>query len=224
VSNHKIVIKRTLSIAASLALAAGVGLAARVPAAQAMAPTQRTEAGVVNHTAKSINRYWAIRFAKYRLTYSAPRGIYFYHPGEWNTACGSTADQHNNSFYCPRDRNIYLEVRWNQRQINVYGDGAAAFIFAHEWGHHIQKLDGWWDYENGDNAQLELNADCEAGMYFRYGVGKGILSSHDYREARTWKYNNGGGDLSHGTGLQRLQWFDYGYQTGNLGACNAIFK
>ncbi len=221
---HTTLMKRTARILAIVPLAVCVGLVARVPAAHAMTPEQRTEQGVVKLETPSVNYYWSVKFGQYRLRYSAPRHVYYYDPGEGNTGCGSTTQYPNNSFYCAADHNIYLDLNWNQRELNAYGDGAAAFIYAHEWGHHIQYLDRWWAYEHGTNTRIELNADCEAGMYFRYGVRSGLMNAGDYQEARTWAYHHGGAPgSSHGTGLQRLQWFDYGYQTGSLPDCNRVF-
>ena len=208
---------------ASAIIVASTALSLGVATANAMTPAQITESGVVNSTWNSINYYWSQKLPSYGIKSYFRPGIYYYDPGSWNTGCGNTSAYPDNSFYCSGDHNIYLDYNWNQRQLNAYGDGAAAFIFAHEWGHHIQKVDGWWDYEKGSNARVELNADCLAGMYLRYGVSSGLLSSADYSEARNWAYNNAGADGSHGTGLLRTQWLDYGYSNGSLPACNAVF-
>ena len=74
-----------------------------------------------------------------------------------------------------------------------------------------------------DNARLELNADCLAGMYFRSGIANGILNSGDYTEAYNWAYYHAGVDGSHGTPQLRAAWFKYGYQTNSLTSCNGVF-
>ena len=142
IRNTKLV--RTILV---LAVAVVAAMSIGVAKAQALTPEQTTEKGVVNLTWNSINSYWAQKLPTYGINNYFDPGGYYYDPGSWTThGCGSTDDASNvnNSFYCPPDHNIYLDYNWNQSQINSYGDGAAAFILAHEWGHHIQSVDGWW--------------------------------------------------------------------------------
>lgn len=221
IRNTKLV--RTILV---LAVAVVAAMSIGVAKAQALTPEQTTEKGVVNLTWNSINSYWAQKLPTYGINNYFDPGGYYYDPGSWTThGCGSTDDASNvnNSFYCPPDHNIYLDYNWNQSQINSYGDGAAAFILAHEWGHHIQSVDGWWGHYGSDNARLELNADCLAGMYFRSGIANGILNSGDYTEAYNWAYYHAGVDGSHGTPQLRAAWFKYGYQTNSLTSCNGVF-
>lgn len=190
--------------------------------AKALNPSQTTVAGVVNKTLPDLNAVWWTVFRNAGWTHLwANTGVGLYNPGPYTNylgACGYPSL--GNAYYCPGDHSIYLDQTWVHTFLNRYGDGAVAMILAHEYGHHIAHLEG---YPAGLAA--ELNADCLAGIYFRWGVGVSrVLNYNDYLEARSLIWNVLGTDpVGHGTAQQRLAWFDYGYTAYDLGACNRAF-
>jgi len=91
-----------------------------------------------------------------------------------NTGCGfASAD--TGPFYCPRDTTAYLDVSFFDDLGRLGGSNgplAQEYATAHEYGHHIQNLEGTLglsDYKNPgqDSAAvaLELQADCYAGIW-----------------------------------------------------------
>jgi predicted metalloprotease len=86
-------------------------------------------------------------------------GLHFLHPNEpIQTACGSKTEQAS-ALYCPLDRTIYVSMSFVEQQNKSYGQYATQLILAHEYGHHIQALQGLPDR----GMYTELQADCLGG-------------------------------------------------------------
>jgi predicted metalloprotease len=94
------------------------------------------------------------------------------------SACGY-AGAVSGPFYCPRDRQVYLDLSFFdelQRRFGAPGDFAQAYVLAHEFGHHLQTVTGTEasvrqaqqaNPANGNalSVRLELQADCYAGVW-----------------------------------------------------------
>jgi predicted metalloprotease len=96
------------------------------------------------------------------------------------TQCG-TGQAAMGPFYCPLDRQIYLDLQFFQEldsRFGAPGDFAQAYVIAHEVGHHVQQLMGTAEQvrraqgQAGGRAEanrysvaLELQADCYAGVW-----------------------------------------------------------
>jgi predicted metalloprotease len=87
-----------------------------------------------------------------------PPRIRFLQEKAIDTACGSL-DTSESAMYCPLDETIYVDALFLQQQEQTFGAHAAQLIVDHEYGHHIQNLQGldWM------GMQSELQADCLAG-------------------------------------------------------------
>ena len=101
--------------------------------------------------------------------------------GQVATACG-TATSAVGPFYCPGDTTVYLDTGFFDELTGKLGakggDAAEAYVFAHEFGHHIQNLTGVMGKVQSQGAgqtgpksggvRLELQADCYAGVWMNH--------------------------------------------------------
>ncbi len=122
------------------------------------------------------------------------------------------------------------------------------YVLAHEYGHHIQNLLGAMNQvrtqqgPKSDAVRLELQADCYAGMWARAAEtvpnddGEVLiedLTEQDIREAidaatavgDDYIQHQTGGRVNpeswtHGSSEQRVRWFQTGYQSGSVQACD----
>jgi uncharacterized protein len=120
----------------------------------------------------SLDAYWAGAFASSGRTYRKPRITFF--NGGVNSACGSASSEAG-PFYCPADRESYVDLRFFQELEQRFGAKggpfARAYVIAHEYGHHVQNLLGTSRrVQAGDSGptsgsvRLELQAECYAGV------------------------------------------------------------
>jgi hypothetical protein len=130
----------------------------------------------------SADVQWAQLLAQQRVSYQRPRLVLF--SNATSSACGD-ARSAMGPFYCPRDREIYLDTSFfDELRRRFRGcDGKAcefarAYIIAHEVGHHVQNLlgilprvqaaqrtAGSKTAANRLQVRVELQADCFAGVW-----------------------------------------------------------
>src|SRR5688500_3891742 len=133
---------------------------------QAPAPTEEElqqapaddPAKFVDFVAGDVDATWKKLFADSGKTYEPP--VIVLYDDAVQSACGNTPSTVG-PFYCPRDRKVYLDLRFMeqlQQRLGAQGDFAQAYIVAHEIGHHVQNLLGVMDdvnleqQENPDDA------------------------------------------------------------------------
>ena len=197
-------------------------------------------------TLGSTEQTWNEILAKSGATYR-PASMVAYSGGT-QTACGfgQTAA---GPFYCPSDQTIYIDPAFfNElsRRFGAPGDAAAAYVIAHEVGHHIQNLQGTLDRAqqaqarasrtegNAVQVQVELQADCYAGVWASSARDEqgSILEAGDAQEALRAAEAVGDDTLqkqtqghvvpdsfTHGTSEQRMAAFNRGLSSGNPAAC-----
>jgi predicted metalloprotease len=171
--------------------------------------------------------------------------------GTVQSACGS-ASSAVGPFYCPADRQVYLDTVFfdeMQRRLGGGGDFAEAYVIAHEVGHHIQTLTGvskrvsdarhrGEDVE-GDGGLLvrqELQADCYAGVWAHSAQRRHAwMEPGDMQEALDTASAIGDDRLqrqargtvvpdsfTHGTSAQRVRWFRIGFDSGAAERCDTF--
>ena len=180
--------------------------------------------------------------------YPEPKLVLF--TGHVQSACGS-ASSAVGPFYCPGDQNVYLDLSFFDElrsRFGAPGDFAAAYVIAHEVGHHIQNQLGLTDRVHGArrsqseteanrmSVRLELQADYLAGVWAHHAQRmKQILEEGDIEEAlraasaigddRLQKQARGTvvpDSFTHGSSAQRVKWFRRGLETGNLEDMNEL--
>ncbi len=191
---------------------------------------------------------WKDVFAKGGSTYKEPRLVLF--RGATQTACGQ-GQAAMGPFYCPGDQKVYIDLGFYEtltRQLGAPGDFAQAYVIAHEVGHHVQNLmgiSGKMDAMRGRvskveynalSVRLELQADCFAGLWAQKAqTSRQILEKGDVEEAMNaaakigddaLQRGSGGAvvpeSFTHGTSAQRQRWFDTGFKTGSVKACDTF--
>lgn len=176
-----------------------------------------------------------------RRQYQDPKLVLF--TNQVQSACG-TAGSSTGPFYCPGDNKLYLDYSFfNElaREFKAPGDFARAYVIAHEVGHHIQNLLGTMDKvqragnTNDLSVKLELQADCYAGVWAFYANQQGLVEAGDAEEAIRAASAVGDDSIqkraqgyvvpesfTHGSSQQRMQWFQRGYQAGDMRQCNTF--
>jgi predicted metalloprotease len=218
---------------------------------QAVAPTGTpTDAGgeFVAAVLGDTEDTWSEIFAGGSARYRPPTLVLF----EQRVAsdCG-IASSGAGPFYCPKDEKIYIDLmffRELESQFQAPGDFARAYVLAHEVGHHVQHLLG--TLENVRSAQqraaqtrrnqlqvmVELQADCYAGIWAHHANrSRQILENGDVEEALGAASAVGDDTIqrrvqgevvpesfTHGSALQRVEWFRRGLEAGALTACDTF--
>ncbi len=180
-------------------------------------------------------------------TYQPPTLVLF--TGAVRSACGASSSA-SGPFYCPADEKAYLDTAFFDelsRELGAQGDFAAAYVIAHEIGHHVQHELGILETAAEEKAALgraeanavqvrvELQADCFAGVWAaRAQEMFGSLEPGDIEEALNAASRIGDDALQreagravrpetfqHGTSEQRRSWFARGWNEGSVAACVA---
>lgn len=189
----------------------------------------------------STEDVWTDIFRRSGREYRKPTLVLF--TDQVSSSCGR-AGAAVGPFYCPGDQKLYLDLSFFdelQTRFRAPGDFAAAYVIAHEVGHHVQRLLGTMDKfdsargrlsegeANDLSVRLELQADFLAGVWAHYAQQKGLLEEGDIEEAlgaasavgddRLQRENQGyvvPDSFTHGTSEQRIRWFRKGLETGDV--------
>jgi uncharacterized protein len=172
-----------------------------------------------------------------------------------NTGCGP-ATSAVGPFYCPVDKTAYFDTGFFQVLVDQFGSSggplAQEYVVAHEFGHHVQDLQGVLGRSQqgaqgaqGSGVRTELQADCYAGVWAHYAStvkqeSTGVpylepLSDKDIEDALSAAASVGDDRIqqaatgrtnpeswTHGSSAERQKWFTVGYQTGNPNKCDTF--
>jgi len=188
---------------------------------------------------------WGKYFAATGQRYTPATMVLF--TDEVSSACGTTSAAAG-PFYCPGDHKLYLDLDFFKQlatEFGAPGQFAQAYVIAHEVGHHLQSLLGITDKvdqmrarggeagANGISVQVELQADCFAGVWAM--LDQRIIEPGEVEQALKAAASVGDDTLqrrmqgrvvpdtfTHGTAAQRQRWFERGFQGGKLESCDTF--
>ena len=223
------------------------------PTAQIGQPRSATAPAASSENDRFVRRVLATTEDSWRTILPDQAGVQYRDPtlvlysGTGRSACG-TAQSAMGPFYCPGDQKLYLDQSFFDelgQKFGAPGDFAAAYVIAHEIGHHVQNLLGVLDQANaaqergskrdGNAVQVrvELQADCFAGVWAN--ANKTLIEQGDVDEAmaaaaavgddRLQKQSQGvviPDSFTHGSSAQRTRWFKRGLDSGRLDQCDTF--
>lgn len=189
----------------------------------------------------SVQAYWD----KTLRNYEPARTRFF--TDSIQTGCGA-ATSAVGPFYCPRDRYVYIDLGFFEdlhSQLGARGGPLAeAYVLAHEYGHHVQNLNGMLlggsdgTGPQGGQVRLELQADCYAGLWVGHALDTGFvedITRQDVADALDAAAAVGddriqgraGGQVrpeswTHGSAEQRQSWFVKGIEGSGPASCDTF--
>lgn len=164
------------------------------------------------------------------------------------SGCGLARDAIG-PFYCPEDEKVYLDLGFFDElrsRFGAPGEFAQAYVIAHEIGHHVQKILGIEpkvrrlqqanpEEANPLSVRLELQADCFSGVWAHSTAERRIINQSDVRSGLNAAAAVGDDRLqraagrqvspesfTHGSSAQRTGWFQRGFESGQVSACNTF--
>ncbi len=198
---------------------------------------------LISFVLDDAQKTWTGVFDKMGKPYRHAKLVLF--RGSTYSGCG-TAKSATGPFYCPQDEKIYIDLGFSDELRRIGGstaEFAQAYVIAHELGHHIQKLLGIEGREaqlvrqdpsqrNHLSVDLELQADCFAGVWAHSTEQRGIVHPDDITEALKAAASVGDDHLqkmagravspeswTHGSSAQREHWFRAGLDGGTVNSC-----
>nr|CAA6810985.1 MAG: YpfJ protein, zinc metalloprotease superfamily [uncultured Thiotrichaceae bacterium] len=222
------------------------GNGSQQPTSQRSAASQES-ADFVSAVVAQTEDVWNPLFQQSGLRYNEPKLVLY--NDQIQSACGySTAA--SGPFYCPGDQKVYIDLSFfnELKAMGAPGDFAQAYVIGHEIAHHVQKQLGTSDKimrlqsqvnkqdSNKLSVLLELQADCYAGVWAHHAQKqKNIFESGDLEEGLNAAASIGDDRLqrmsgrrinpdsfTHGTSMQRVQWFKTGLQYGDMSRCDTF--
>jgi predicted metalloprotease len=146
-------------------------------------------------------------------------------------------------FYCPADEKVYIDLGFfaeMKSRLGAPGDFAQAYVVAHELGHHVQhqlgidaQMRNSGGNQNAKSVQMELQADCLAGVWGNSAQRRDKLDAGDMEEGLNAASSIGDDVLqrqstgvvrpesfTHGSAAQRTAALRRGLQSGDPKQCS----
>jgi uncharacterized protein len=150
--------------------------------------------------------------------------------------------------YCSGNTTVFVSIASMEelrQKVPAVGDAGLAFLVAHEFGHHVQKVTGRFGVfgtlsrlHPGRYRQLalrfELEADCLAGVWASKspkfaatdGARTAMVASLDAIGDDKMLASSGAAvdpaAFTHGSSAQRVRWFNAGLNGGRVAACHVL--
>lgn len=206
-------------------------------------PTEDRDVHLISFVLDDAQKTWAQIFAAHGRQYRHAKLVLY--RDITNSGCG-TAQATTGPFYCPQDEKVYIDLSfWRdlKRFGGDTGDFAQAYVVTHELGHHVQKLLGIEQRmqrlsqqdegeQNPLSVDLELQADCFAGVWGHSTEQRNIVHPNDVAGALKAAAAVGDDHLqhmsgravspetwTHGSSAQRTEWFKRGLEGGEVSSC-----
>ncbi|HEV7515826.1 MAG TPA: neutral zinc metallopeptidase [Thermoanaerobaculia bacterium] len=203
-------------------------------------------AKLVNFVLGDVQNTWTQEFAKMNRPYEHAKLVLF--NDITSSGCG-TAESKTGPFYCPADHKVYIDLGFYRElkdRFGAPGEFAQAYVLAHEVGHHVQNLLGIDSQvrrlqgsrparRNELSVNLELQADCLAGVWAHSTAQRGILENGDIQSALSAAAAVGDDRLqkmatgtvrpeswTHGSSAERERWFQTGFDSGDINHCDTF--
>ena len=209
-------------------------------------PSEQREVQFVSFVLDDAQNTWKQVLPKYGAQYQDAKLVLFRDMVQ--SGCGR-AQSATGPFYCPTDQKVYIDLGFYDELKNRFGadgDFAQAYVLAHEIGHHVQNLLGVDSkvremqrarpaLANQLSTRLELQADCFAGVWGHSTDQRNILEAGDVDKAMNAAAAIGDDRLqrmagrsvnpdsfTHGSSADRTKWFQKGFETGDVAACDTF--
>jgi uncharacterized protein len=216
------------------------------PGATSSSPAEEREIQFVSFVLDDVQATWNRVLPATGTQYQNAKLVLF--RDAIQSTCGF-ADAASGPFYCPADHKIYIDLGFYddlRKRFGAPGDFAQAYVIAHELGHHVQNLLGIDEQvrraqesrprqANQLSVQLELQADCLAGVWGHSTAQRNLLEQGDVEEGlnaasaigddRIQRMSTGRvfpERFTHGSSAQRVEWFRRGLSSGQIRDCNTF--
>jgi uncharacterized protein len=212
---------------------------------RAESPQEDRSAQLASFVLGDAQDTWTQILAKENIRYPRAKLVLF--RDYTQSRCGA-AQSATGPFYCPADQKVYLDLGfWDQlKSYGASGEFAQAYVVAHEIGHHVQNVIGIEQKvramqqqnpraRNQISVAVELQADCFAGVWAHSTAQRNILEQGDVQtglqaaaavgDDRLQKMSQGyvtPDSFTHGTSQQRMNWFNRGFNSGQVTDCNTF--
>ena len=212
----------------------------------APASTKVHDPALLHSAFASSEAMWDREFAGVGASYQHAKLVFFH--TTVRTKCGEQTRE-TGPFYCPPAHGVYLNTDFFDALARAYGLSsgyAAGYITAHEVAHHVQEVLGVHrrvaaanhadpEGANARSVQVELQADCYAGIWLHTVSARGELSEADIADITRaaavvgddFQRNQAGVELApetwtHGSSEQRVHWVLTGLQSGRPASCDTF--
>jgi uncharacterized protein len=213
---------------------------------RATSPAEQRDVQLISYTLDDAQKSWEGIFSARNLQYRHAKLVLF--RDQTYSGCGA-AQASTGPFYCPADQKIYIDLGFWDELTELGGstaDFAKSYVITHELGHHVQNLLGIEQkeqqlveqdpsQEHPASVDLELQADCFAGVWGHETEQRSKINQHDIAQALKSAAAVGDDHIqkmshravspeswTHGSSAQREQWFTTGMQSGKPSACTTF--